>query len=407
MYVEKYRQSNRVREMKYAIRDLVVLANKLEKEGKKIIRLNIGDPLRYDYETPAEMIEAMYDASKNGKNYYADSLGELELREEISKHEKSKHGISTSADDVIFTSGVSEAIYFLLAAFTDVGEEILLPAPTYPAYSSLATVFQNNVKYYNCVEENNWLPDPDDIRLKISEKTRLMVLINPNNPTGAIYDEKVLREIRDIAGENNTVIVSDEIYDDLVLEGERPKGMASIAKDVPTIVFNGFSKSFLAPGWRAGYAYRWDPEDYIADAWEGMKKIARARLSATTPIEYGVLAGLRSERSYLAPLRKKLLSRRDAVAKVLEKSDLFSLVHPKAAFYAFPGIDISRTTFESDEDFVVSLLKEEGVLTVYGSGFGKSPVTKDHFRIVYLAPEEILTEAMEKTVNFAEKHIKN
>ncbi len=406
MYAQKYGQSNRVADMKYAIRDLVVLANELEQKGKRVLKLNIGDPIQFDYETPKEMIDGVCNAVQSNKNYYADSLGIRELRSAIAFHEGQKHGISISEENIMFTSGVSEAIYFLFASFTEVGDEILLPAPTYPAYSSLATVFQTKVRYYSCIEGNGWQPDLDDLRKKISDKTRFVVSINPNNPTGAVYSEKTMKEMIDIIGEHHSVLVSDEIYDDLVIDGDRPPGAARISNDVPAIIFNGFSKSFLAPGWRAGYAYRWDPDDKIADAWEGMKKVARARLSATTPIEYGCLAALQSNRSYLSELKQKLRSRRNVVTKHMNDSDLFDLTVPMAAFYAFPRIHIESTTFRSDEEFVVALLKETGVLVVYGSGFGESPVTKNHFRIVYLANEETLELALSLLVSFAERHRK-
>ncbi len=406
MYDQKYRQSNRVAGMKYAIRDLVVLANELEQKGQKILKLNIGDPIQFDYETPEEMINGVCDAVRSNKNFYADSLGIRELRSAIAHHEGQKHGVTLRDEDIMFTSGVSEAIYFLFAAFTEVGDEILLPAPTYPAYSSLATVFQTRVKYYSCVEENGWQPDLDDLRKKITEKTRFVVSINPNNPTGAVYSERTIKEMIDIIGEYNSVLVSDEIYDDLVLDGDRPPGVASVSNDVPAIVFNGFSKSFLAPGWRAGYAYRWDPDDKIADVWEGMKKVARARLSATTPIEYGCLSALQSDRTYLSALRQKLRKRRDLVVKHMNDSDLFDLATPMAAFYAFPRVSIEKISFKNDEEFVISLLKETGVLVVYGSGFGESSVTKNHFRIVYLADEETLNSALSLLIDFAEKHRK-
>ncbi len=406
MYAQKYRQSNRVAGMKYAIRDLVVLANELERKGKRILKLNIGDPIQFDYETPEEMINGVCQAVRSNKNYYADSLGIRELRSAIALHEGQKHGVTLGEDDIMFTSGVSEAIYFLFASFTEVGDELLLPAPTYPAYSSLATVFQTKVRYYSCIEEDGWQPDLDDLRNKITDKTRFVVSINPNNPTGAVYSEKTMREIINIVGEHHSVLISDEIYDDLVIDGNRPPGVARVSNDVPAIVFNGFSKSFLAPGWRAGYAYRWDPDDKIADVWEGMKKVARARLSATTPIEYGCLAALQSDRTYLPALRDKLRKRRDVVVKHMNASDLFDLAVPKAAFYAFPRVHIENMTFRNDEEFVVSLLKETGVLVVYGSGFGESPVTKDHFRIVYLANEETLESALSLLVDFAEKHRK-
>ncbi|MEM4713596.1 MAG: aminotransferase class I/II-fold pyridoxal phosphate-dependent enzyme, partial [Candidatus Bathyarchaeia archaeon] len=241
------RIAERVRTIEYAIRDVIVYARALAKAGRKVYYLNIGDPVAFDFDTPEHIKRALFEAVRSGANAYSASEGLLELREAISEKEKRVNGVDVSAEDVIVTSGISEGIQMVMAAIVEAGDEILLPGPTYPPYISYARFFGGKPVTYRTVEEDGWQPDIDDLRRKVSDKTRAIVVINPNNPCGALYGEKVLRQILDVAAEHGIPVISDEIYDQLVFE-KRFVSTASLAKDVPVIGLNGFSKAYLMTG---------------------------------------------------------------------------------------------------------------------------------------------------------------
>ncbi len=393
------RISDRVGTMKYAIRDVQKIANDLQKQGKEIMYFNIGDPNKFDFNVP----EAMQDALRHhtNKGFYSQSEGDLYVRQKIADYEDSKYRNGVSSNDVIFTDGVSEGILFVFLSFLNPGDKILVPAPTYPAYQSAGTVTQAELTVYKCIEEEGWIPDVEDIRSKIDSKTKILVLINPNNPTGSVYHEQRLRKIRDLAGEHDLVIISDEIYDRMILDQETSyKSFSQITKDVPAIIFNGFSKNYLAPGFRAGYMYTLDLENKISEPYEGVKKLCRMRLSPSTPISYAAVDTLSMNPPHLPNLIGKLKSRRNYVTKRFQDMDNISTTKPQAAFYIFPKIEMINLNFSNDFELVMGLLKEEGVLFVHGSGFG----VPDHFRMVFLSPENILEEGLNRFERFLERH---
>src|SRR3989337_3259502 len=247
-----FKVTERTRSVEYAIRDVMVAAKKLEKKGKKIFYLNIGDPVKFDFDTPSHIKEALVRAVEEGANWYAPSEGLPELRDVICEKEKKVNEVKIQPDDVIVTQGISEGIQLLMAAVVEDGDEVLVPGPTYPPYMSYVKFFGGRPISYETVEENKWQPNLDDLRSKITQKTRAIVVINPNNPCGALYDEKVVKEIVSIAGEYRIPILSDEIYDQIVYE-TKLVSTAHIAKDVSVVGMNGFSKTYLMTGWRLGY----------------------------------------------------------------------------------------------------------------------------------------------------------
>jgi aspartate/methionine/tyrosine aminotransferase len=388
--------SQRVGDVKYAIRDVQVLANKLTAEGHEILKFNIGDPLKFDYEVPQTMSDALKLNAHQG--YYSDSTGELVVRQKIASYESEKQGLRLDPQDVIYFQGVSEGIFFTIMSFLNPGDRILVPGPTYPAYQSIATAAGAEIVAYRCIEEEDWIPDVDDIRAKLTSNTKLVVVINPNNPTGVVYQEQTLKQIRDVVGESNAAIISDEIYDRLVLDGNYTS-FSSIANDVPAVIFNGFSKVYLAPGWRAAYGYTVDLEEKISEPWEGVRKLCRVRLSSSTPIALSAVEGLAREPPHLKGLIAKVKERRDLVVKHFDEMDRISTSVPRAAFYIFPRLHLEGTKWKDDKDFVLDLLKEQHTLLVHGSGFGEE-FGKDHFRMVYLANNEVLEEGLKRIGEF-------
>ena len=240
------RASNRSKNVSYAIRDVTLPAKKLEKQGKKILHLNIGDPNKYDFDTPQHMKDALYEAAQQGFNGYAPSEGYPELIDAIIDREKNRNNVNYSTDNICVTTGVTESLQILLETNLNPNEELIIPGPTYPQYNLITRINNALPVYYQCIEEEGWAPDVDQIRKRMTNRTKAIVIINPNNPTGAVYSEKIIKEFIDIAGEYNIPVVSDEIYDDLTFSNKQT-ATASIAKDVPVITFNGFSASATGP----------------------------------------------------------------------------------------------------------------------------------------------------------------
>lgn len=386
--------------MKYAIRDVQQVANQMKKEGHEILFFNIGDPNKFDFDVPQTMQDAL---QKNlNRGYYSQSEGDEFVRTRIAEYENAKYSNGVSPDDVIFTQGVSEGILYLFLAFLNPGDKVLVPAPTYPAYQSIATVSQARLEAYRCIEDEGWAPDLEDIRSKMDASTKLVVVINPNNPTGAVYPESTLKKLTDIVGEYEAAIIADEIYDRMLLDGDSFTSLSTVSKDVPVVVFNGFSKNYLAPGWRAAYMYAVDPDGKIADPYEGVRKLCRTRLSPNTPISYASVMGLDINPPHLPELVRKVKDRRDIVVKRFREMDAISTQVPKAAFYIFPKIHMDMLKFNSDQEVIINLLKEEKVLMVHGSGFG----VPDHFRMVYLSTPDILEEGLSRMDKFLKRYTK-
>ncbi len=384
--------SNRISNVEYAIRDITLHARQYEKAGKKIIYLNIGDPVKYDFPTPDHIKRALLDAVSNNFNYYADSEGILELREAIVNKESQK-GLSVDVEDVLVTNGISEGLDMVAASIVEPNSEILMPGPYYPPYSSYVKFYGGKPIEFKLTEDG--APDLDDINSKITPKARALCIINPNNPTGEVFNSKDLKQLIDVASEHDMYIICDEIYDKLVFDREFT-GIGKVAKDAPVILLNGFSKVYLMTGWRCGYICMNSDCQKLENIRNNIPKLARVRIATNLPVQKAAVAALQGPQEYIAEIVTKLKKRRDLVVKRLNEIDGISCKLPNGAFYTFPKILHNR--WKDDKDFVLSLLDKTGILTVHGSGFGESG--RGHFRIVYLPNEQVLEEAMDKLSDF-------
>jgi len=374
--------------VKYAIRDVVLEAKKEEDKGKKLIYLNIGDPAVYDFSPPASIINGIKDALDGPYKGYAFSLGDPELRNEIGQIE------GCAPEQVFVTAGLSEGVDFAMRIFLDTGDSILLPNPTYPLYPTKSSVLDTEAIYYDC--DSAWIPDTDDIRKKIKENTKAIVVINPNNPTGAVYSYKVLKEIADIASEYQLPIFADEVYDHIFIDDVPMHKMKDLTKDVPVFSGNSLSKNFLYPGARVGYiAIHNDSEGEFLDAFTRM---CNQRLSVNWEFQRGAIAGYKQGFNFLeqGPLQK-LKKRRDIVCKRISEIPGLSIVSPKAAMYGFVKVEGYSGT---DWEFVYELLRREGVLVVPGSAFYKNHPDELYFRTTLLPDEKTLETAMNKLESF-------
>jgi alanine-synthesizing transaminase len=388
--------ARRLDNVRYAIRDLAVMADDVVRQGKKILYLNVGDPNIYDFKTPAHLVEAVAKAMRDNKNGYAPSQGIPEAVEAI-RNEATRKGITT-VQDVFVTSGASEGVDACLTALMNPGENMLTPRPDYPLYSAVLCKLGNDLNTYDLNEDDGWQPDLRDLESKITPKTRGIVLINPNNPTGAVCTRRMLEQIAELARRHNLVIFSDEIYDKLMLDDDAHISIAAIAPDVPVVTFGGMSKNYLAPGWRLGWGIVSGDAAAVKPYVEGIHRLLRARLCANHPEQYAIKPALEGPQDHLAEANQKLRSRRDLTVKTFNSIPHMSCVSPRGAFYAFPRVDIPG----GDDVFVKELLFEKQVLVVHGSGFGQRPGTK-HFRVVFLPNEETLTKAYSAIGDFMQK----
>jgi alanine-synthesizing transaminase len=378
--------ASRLNNVRYAIRDLACVADEVAKQGHKILPLNIGDPNVFDFVTPPHLIEAVYKAMKDGKNGYAPSSGIKEALDAI-RGEAGRKGIS-NIQDIFVTSGVSESVEVCLSALLNAGEDILTPSPDYPLYSAVLSKLEIKLNTYDLNEADGWQPEVEDIKRKITPRTRGIVLINPNNPTGSVCTRRMLEQVAELARRHNLVIFADEIYDKLILDNDEHISMASVAPDVAVITFGGLSKNYLAPGWRVGWGVVSGEPAAVKPYVDGINKLLRARLCANHPEQYAIRPALEGSQDHLLEVQRKLRSRRDLTVKWANSTPRVSCVSPRGAFYAYPRLDIP----EGDDVFVKELLLQKHVLVVHGSGFGQKPGTR-HFRIVFLPNEEILSRA--------------
>ena len=385
--------------MEYAIRDITIHARRYEKSGRKIIYLNIGDPVKYDFPTPDHIKKALIDAISNDFNYYADSEGILELRQAIVKKESLK-GLSITVEDVLVTNGISEGLDMVAASIVEPNSEVLMPGPYYPPYASYVKFYGGKPIEFRLTEDGT--PDLDDIKSKITSKARALCIINPNNPTGEVFNSKNLKQLIDVAAEHDMYIICDEIYDKLVFDQEFT-GIGKVAKDAAVILLNGFSKVYLMTGWRCGYICMNSDCQKLENIRSNIPKLARVRIAANLPVQKAAVAALQGPQSYIAKTVSKLKKRRDLVVKRLNEIDGISCKLPNGAFYTFPKILLNG--WKDDKDFVLDLLDKTGILTVHGSGFGE--LGKGHFRIVYLPNEQVLEEAMDKLSNFINSKNRN
>ncbi len=378
--------ASRVGGFVYAIRNIVAEAQKVEASGRKVRYLNIGDPITFGFRTPPHMIEAVERAIRDGRNGYAASVGILPAREAVAA-ECIQRGMPMSPDRVIITSGTSEGIELALTALAGPGDDVLVPVPTYPLYTAVLAKIGARAVFYCTDPSRGWLPDVDHVRSLISPATRALVVIDPNNPTGATYSTDVRRGLLELADEYNFPLLADEVYADLAFDGPVP-ALARLNPDAPIITFSSLSKAYLAPGWRTGWMAvgRSDRLDAVL---AGIKKLADGRLCSTGPMEYGLVAALTGDRSHQVAFRAALRERAELTDRRLNAIDGITAVRPTAAFYAMPKVDLPPGV--TDSEFVLALLRSTGVLCVYGSGFGTDPAD-GFFRVVFLAPPEELAE---------------
>ena len=388
------RPAQRTHKITYAVRDVVLWAQEAAAAGREILYLNIGDPNLFDFETPAHIVRATCDALEANKNGYAPSSGIPVARAAV-EEDNARKGISNIVHTYI-TSGSSEAIDLAMAALVDPGDNVLIPSPGYPLYAAVLARFGAEERWYHLDESNGWQPDVESVRRQIDERTRALVLINPNNPTGSVTSEEVLRELIDVALEHNLLIFSDEIYDRLIFDPGSFVATASLSSEAKVLTLAGLSKVFMAPGFRLGWGSISGPADDLADFCEAIQKLERARVSANHPEQYAVEPALNGPMDFLHDEIGKLRRRRDFTLERLNAIPGISCVEPGGTFYAFPKIDLGVP----DVVFCKRLVKETGVVTVPGSGFGGG-AAEGHFRVVFLPPEEVLEPALDRIAELA------
>ena len=398
--VRKIKASARSLGMDYVIRELAVYADEVAAKGVPVTKLNIGDPNKWDFETPEYFKAALREAVDRTDNGYGDSQGNYDFREAIVQREYEKHGAEISVDDVFVTQGVGEAINLLMGTMVEPGEEVIVPGPGYSSYAQYINFFGGKAVPYRMIEEENWRPDVDMIEERINENTKAIVVINPNNPTGAVFDLKDLKKIGDIAAEYEIPVISDEIYDKITF-GKEYHSMSKLSSDVPRIILNGFSKVNLMPGWRMGYGYFQDENGILEEVKTGLMKQLRARICPNVPCQWAAKASLQGPQDYIIDMNRRLKDRAEYSYKRLNEIPGISTNRTDGAFYMFPKVEL--TDWKTDKEFVLDFLQESGVLFVHGSGFCEE-FGQGHFRTITLPKINILSDAYDKLEKFMLKH---
>ena len=398
--MREFSKSSKLHGVGYDVRGPVVEeAARMEQMGTHVLKLNIGNPAPFGFRTPDEVV---YDMSRQLTECegYSPSKGLYSARKAIMQYAQTRHLPNVDIEHIYTGNGVSELINLCLQALLDDGDEILIPAPDYPLWTACATLAGGRPVHYICDEEAGWLPDMDDVRAKVSERTKAIVIINPNNPTGALYPKELLEEIVELAREKELIIFSDEIYDRLVMDGAEFTSIASLAPDLFCVTFSGLSKSHMIAGYRVGWMVLSGNLDAGRGYIEGLDMLSNMRLCSNVPAQSIIqtaLWGHQSVKDYVVP-GGRVLEQRDFVYNSLKDIDGISVVKPKAAFYIFPKLDAKKFNITDDVQFALDLLKEKKVLVVQGTGFNWP--TPDHFRIVYLPRIDILHEAVSKIADF-------
>jgi alanine-synthesizing transaminase len=392
--------SARVNAFSYAIRNIVAEARKVEAAGRKVQYLNIGDPVQFGFRTPAHLIEAVERAMRDGHNGYVPSAGIEPARVAVA-NEYTRRGVAVTPDRVVITQGTSEGIELALSVLVDPGDEVLIPTPNYPLYTALASKLGATAVYYRTDPERGWQPDVDDIRRLITPRTRALVVIDPNNPTGAIYPEATRRALIDVAEAAGLTILADEVYGDVSFDGPTPL-LGSLAPDAPIIYFSSLSKAYLAPGWRTGWLVV-GGSPRLDDALAGIRKMADGRLCSAGPMQYAVAPALDGDRSHQQTFAAALRERAEVTTTRINAIPGMRCVMPRAAFYAMP--QVSLPPGRTDADYVLGLLRATGILCVHGSGFGM-PEDGGYFRIVFLASPEQLEGIFDQMAAFTSEFLK-
>jgi alanine-synthesizing transaminase len=399
-------KSNKLNNVCYDIRGPVLQrARQMEEEGHHIIKLNIGNPAAFGFEVPEEIQQ---DVIRNmGKaGGYTDSKGLFEPRKSIMHYSQSKHIKGVTVDDIFIGNGVSELIVMSMQGLLNNGDQILVPMPDYPLWTAAVTLAGGTARHYLCDEESGWMPNLKDIESKITANTRGIVVINPNNPTGALYPREVLEGIVEIARHHGLVIFADEIYDKVLYDGNEHTSIASLADDVLFVTFNGLSKNYRTCGYRAGWMILSGEKKHAKDYIEGLNMLASMRLCANVPGQLAIqtaLGGYQSIEDLVAP-EGRLCKQRDIAYELLTAIPGVTCTKPQAAMYLFPRLDPKVYPIEDDQKFILDLLLEEKVLLVQGTGFNWK--TPDHFRVVFLPNVDDLTEAIKRIARFLENYRK-
>ncbi len=398
--MRKFNKSSKLDNVLYDVRGPVVAeAARMEEEGKKILKLNIGNPAAFGFTAPDEVI---YDIISNVRDCegYSDSRGMFSARKAIMQYYQLKNLPNLAVSDIYTGNGVSELINLAMSALLDNGDEILIPAPDYPLWTACATLAGGKVVHYICDEESEWYPDIQDIESKITDKTKAIVVINPNNPTGAVYSKEILMEIVRVAREHQLMIFADEIYDRLVMDEYKHTCIASLAPDLFCVTFSGLSKSHMVAGFRVGWMVITGNKKLGKDYMEGINMLSNMRLCSNVPAQSIVqtaLGGYQSVNEYLVP-GGRVYEQRNFIYDALKDIPGISVVKPKAAFYIFPKIDVKKFNITDDMQFAYDFLHEKQVLVVQGTGFNW--IEPDHFRIVYLPHRRTLRQAADKLADF-------
>ena len=388
------RVASRIHGFTYAIRNVVAEARKVEAAGQTVRYLNIGDPIPFGFQTPPHLVEAVARAMRDGHNGYTASVGITPAREAVAAEYESR-GMPVGVDRVILTAGTSEGIELALGAMVEEGDEVLVPTPTYPLYTAVLAKLGARPVFYRTDPANQWLPDLDDIKRKITSLTRSIVVIDPNNPTGAVYPEATRRALIAIAHSTGVPILADEVYGDLSFDGPSPL-LGSLDPDAPILSFSSLSKAYMAPGWRAGWLCV-GRSDRLNEVLAAIKKLADGRLCSTGPMQHAITAALTGDRSHQREFVRELAIRSDLTVSRLNAIPGIECVAPRAAFYAMPKVALPPG--RTDEDFVLALLRKTGILCVYGSGFGLPP-EDGFFRVVFLAAPDTLSAIYDDIATF-------
>lgn len=398
--MREFKKSSKLDNVLYDVRGPVVEeAGRMEEAGTHVLKLNIGNPAPFGFRTPDEVIYDMRQQLTECEGY-SDAKGLFSARKAIMQYAQLKHIPNVSIGDIYTGNGVSELINLSMSALLDNGDEILIPSPDYPLWTACATLAGGKAVHYICDEQSEWYPDLDDIEKKITDRTKAIVIINPNNPTGALYPEEILQKIVDIARRHQLIIFSDEIYDRLVMDGEKHISIASLAPDLFCVTFSGLSKSHMIAGYRIGWMILSGNKKHVKDYIEGINMLSNMRLCSNVPAQSIVqtaLGGHQSVNDYIIP-GGRIYEQREFIYKALTDIPGITAVKPKAAFYIFPKIDTKKFNITDDEKFALDLLREKKILLIHGGGFNwKEP---DHFRVVYLPRIEILSKAAGKIADF-------
>lgn len=398
--MREFKKSSKLENVLYDVRGPVLdEAMRMEEAGANVLKLNIGNPAPFGFRTPDEVV---YDMSRQLVDCegYSNSKGLYSARKAIMQYYQLKGIEGVEIEDIYTGNGASELINISMSALLNDGDEILIPSPDYPLWTACATLAGGKPVHYICDEQAEWNPDIADIRAKITDRTKGIVIINPNNPTGALYPVEILQDIIDIAREHELIIFSDEIYDRLVMDGHEHVSIASMAPDLFCVTFSGLSKSHMIAGYRIGWMVLSGNKKAARDYIEGLNMLANMRLCSNVPAQSIVqtaLWGNQSVKSYVVP-GGRVLEQRNFIYEALNSIDGITAVKPKAAFYIFPKIDVKKFNITDDEKFALDLLKEKKILIVHGRGFNWPE--PDHFRVVYLPQLEVLQEATTQLADF-------